>query len=235
MPGLNEGSTANYHKIANETAPFRLPMLDEISSESGIALEIGCGSGMDTVELARRNRYAIGLDLQLDNVRRALEYNRECKLDSDFVCANAEMLPFKDGVLDTVYSYGVLHHTEGTQQAIDEIHRVLKKGGRVCVMLYHQGLPYYLIVVVRGILQGNLLRMNMERLFSRFYDNTPLSKAYSRHDVKHLFRKFKIRTQVNAFRAVRRNEKLRWVWYIYGNKFLERLTGSYIHAIGEKP
>ncbi len=39
---------------------------------------------------------------------------------------------------DVVYSHGVLHHTPDTARPIQEIHRVLRQGGRAVVMLYHR-------------------------------------------------------------------------------------------------
>jgi len=55
-----------------------------------------------------------------------------------FQVADAERLNFADSSFDVVYSHGVLHHTPDTQQAINEVQRVLKPGGRAIVMLYHR-------------------------------------------------------------------------------------------------
>ena len=53
--------------------------------------------------------------------------NRFFKCD----CLN---LPFKPNTFDTVYSYGVFHHTKNPKKAITESVRVLKKGG--CLLFY---------------------------------------------------------------------------------------------------
>src|SRR6185503_16781039 len=60
-------------------------------------------------------------------------------LTGSFQTADAENLSFPDASFDLVYSHGVLHHTPETEKAIQEIHRVLRPGGRAVVMLYHRG------------------------------------------------------------------------------------------------
>src|SRR2546429_675657 len=66
---------------------------------------------------------------------------------------DAENLPFADDVFDIVYSFGVLHHTENTEQAIDEVHRVLKPGGQAAVMLYAKSSYFYIFnqLLVQGL------------------------------------------------------------------------------------
>ncbi len=46
------------------------------------------------------------------------------------VRGDAERLPLADGSFDVVYAFGVLHHTPAIAQAVDEIRRVLRPGGR---------------------------------------------------------------------------------------------------------
>jgi SAM-dependent methyltransferase len=50
---------------------------------------------------------------------------------------NKDRLPFLDGSVDLVFSYQTLEHIDGYLFALQEIHRVLKHGGRFLV-----GLPY---------------------------------------------------------------------------------------------
>jgi len=69
----------------------------------------------------------------IELVRRRLELEG---LQADLQQADAERLPFNDASFDIVYSWGVLHHTPDSDKAIAEARRVLKPGGRLCVMLY---------------------------------------------------------------------------------------------------
>jgi len=111
-------------------------------------LEIGCGLGTDAINFARRGARYTGVDLteaSIDLVRRRFRFEG---LDADLRVADAESLPFADEHFDLVYSHGVLHHTPDTQRAIDEVHRVLKPGGRAMVMLYHKNSYNYRVNIM---------------------------------------------------------------------------------------
>jgi SAM-dependent methyltransferase len=54
--------------------------------------------------------------------------------------ANAEQLPFPDGVFDLVVASGVLHHTPDVLRAIRECRRVMRPGGAAKLTFYHKGL-----------------------------------------------------------------------------------------------
>jgi ubiquinone/menaquinone biosynthesis C-methylase UbiE len=99
-------------------------------------LEIGVGLGSDHIRFARAGARLTGVDLteasiELTRRRLALE-----GLSSNLRRADAESLPFPDNHFDVVYSWGVLHHTPDSDQAIREALRVLRPGGRACLMLY---------------------------------------------------------------------------------------------------
>ncbi|MFD4142155.1 class I SAM-dependent methyltransferase, partial [Streptomyces sp. NPDC058572] len=52
--------------------------------------------------------------------------------------ADAENMPFPAQTLDAVYSFGVLHHTDHPEQAVAEMWRVMRTGGKFMVALYHK-------------------------------------------------------------------------------------------------
>ncbi len=56
-----------------------------------------------------------------------------------FKQATALELPFADGEFDFVCCSGVLHHTRGVERGLREIHRVLKPGGSLYLLLYGAG------------------------------------------------------------------------------------------------
>ena len=58
---------------------------------------------------------------------------------------DAESLGFSDSSFDTVWSWGVIHHSADTPRVLSEIYRVLRKGGQARIMVYHRGLLYYML------------------------------------------------------------------------------------------
>lgn len=160
-------------------------------------LEVGCGTGTDLLQFARAGAIVTGVDL----TPRSLELTRDrfkvYGLNGEFAVADAESLNFPDSTFDLVYSFGVLHHTPGTEEAIEEIHRVLKPSGKAIVMLYNRSSLLYWggIILKRGILGGQLLKQSPSEIMSRCVEYTetdgrPLVKAYTRSQARRLFNRF---------------------------------------------
>ena len=101
-------------------------------------LEVGCGLGTDGAQFANAGADYTGIDLTQAAVDLAKRRFELFDLPGTFRVADAEGLDFPDASFDLVYSHGVLHHTPDTAEAIREIHRVLRPGGRAVVMLYHR-------------------------------------------------------------------------------------------------
>jgi ubiquinone/menaquinone biosynthesis C-methylase UbiE len=165
-------------------------------------LEVGCGMGTDLLEYARTGADVVGLDLTPRHLELAQRRFRLFDLDGLFVNGDAEHLCFRDNSFDFVFSNGVLHHTPDTQQAVDEIHRVLKPGGEALILLYHRrSLHYYLRILLesgskrflRHVVNGKRLSdFSYAQVLSASTDGelNPLTKVYSRRQGRILMRKF---------------------------------------------
>lgn len=118
---------------------WHIPEAADFQSARGKrVLEIGCGLGTDGAQFARAGASYTGVDLTQAAVGLARRRFELFGLEGDFQTADAENLDFADASFDLVYSHGVLHHTPDIERAVEEIHRVLKPGGRAVVMLYHR-------------------------------------------------------------------------------------------------
>jgi ubiquinone/menaquinone biosynthesis C-methylase UbiE len=118
-------------------------------------LEMGVGAGTDFVKFARAGAKATGVDMSaasaaLARTRLALEHLR-----GEIIVSDVERLPFPDNSFDFVYSWGVIHHTPDTQSAAREVVRVLRPGGRFCVMVYHRrSLVCLQAYLLHGLMRG---------------------------------------------------------------------------------
>lgn len=150
-------------------------------------LEIGVGMGADHCEWARHGpRSLAGIDL----TTRAVEYTRTRLalhgFESRLCVGDAERLPFDAASFDLVYSYGVLHHTPDTPQAIREVRRVLRPGGVARVMIYHRrAIVGYMLWARYGLLRGRPGR-RLEAIYAAHLES-PGTKAYSLAEARRLF------------------------------------------------
>ena len=73
----------------------------------------------------------------LDNVKTKLAEERlDSRIPIEFVQADAAKLYFEDDFFDMVVSVMVLHHLEDLPAVLDELVRVMKKGGRLLLVDY---------------------------------------------------------------------------------------------------
>lgn len=100
--------------------------------------------------------------------------------------ADAERLPFADASFDFVYSWEVIHHTPNVRAAAREIVRVVRPGGRVCVMIYHR----HSLVALQCWLLNGLLRGRPFRSFTDVIANhieSPGTQAFTVSEAQQFF------------------------------------------------
>ena len=107
-------------------------MLPHIATGSALlVLDVGSGHGPYHALLCARGCRVVALDLSLGMVREA---RRAAAAGQWYVAAaqgDARHLPFCDGVFDRVMANHMLYHVSDQTQALREMRRVLKPGGRV--------------------------------------------------------------------------------------------------------
>lgn len=109
-------------------------ILHYLPSEGKI-LDAGCGLGRWVVYLKQRGFNICGMDITEEGLKQAKAYNSSLGL---FV-GDALKLPLRESSLDAILSLGVIEHFEdGPQQALLEMHRVLKPKGVLCVAVPYQ-------------------------------------------------------------------------------------------------
>ena len=106
---------------------------EKIPAQASV-LEVGPGAGHFAIELAKRGDYKIaGLDQSETSVETARANGAEAGVLIDFRQGSGSNMPFGDQSFDFVLCRAALKNFANPQGAIEEMHRVLKPGGRALI------------------------------------------------------------------------------------------------------
>jgi SAM-dependent methyltransferase len=116
----------------------RLEMIVHAAGERihGRVLENGCGVGMYVERLADLGSRVTGLEYDFERAKEA--HTRA----SEIVNAAGESLPFPTSFFNLILSHDVIEHVTNDRQAICEMLRTLKTGGRIVLFAPNRGYPF---------------------------------------------------------------------------------------------
>lgn len=124
----------SYHKTL--ILPNVMRLLAPKKGES--VLDLGCGSGVFSEEFARAGARVTGVDLSPEFIFSAQERAREQKLAINYSVGSADRLGMiAPGSIDTVVIVLALQNMERMKAVFIECARILKKGGRLAIVLNH--------------------------------------------------------------------------------------------------
>ncbi|KAL8821728.1 MAG: hypothetical protein Q9223_000302 [Gallowayella weberi] len=131
--------THSWRTVSNSAAY----LLSSLKPDSNI-LDVGCGPGSITVDLASKvpQGKVIGLDTTTDPFEEGRKLAAARGLDNvSFEVGDARQLPFPDKAFDIVHAHQVLQYLNKNDriEAVREMRRVAKSGGLVCIREADQG------------------------------------------------------------------------------------------------
>jgi ubiquinone/menaquinone biosynthesis C-methylase UbiE len=128
-------------------------------AEGARTLEIGCGAGHLTVELARRGLRVNAVDSSPGMVELTSKHARDAQLNGhvEVGVADVHALPFESEHFDLVVAVGVIPWLHSPAIAIEEMARVLRTGGEL-ILTADNGARLSSLTDPRGILALTPLR-----------------------------------------------------------------------------
>jgi ubiquinone/menaquinone biosynthesis C-methylase UbiE len=121
----------DYFRYMQKRLIALLPLKEELCF-----LDIGCGTGWAVRQVAvtlRQRGEFYGIYISPNMIEKAKEPSHEY-LSAHFQEAIAEQMPFQDNLFDLIICTNSFHHYLHLAQALSEIFRVLRPGGRIYIM-----------------------------------------------------------------------------------------------------
>ena len=125
--------------------PWILNYLKSNQVEGSRILDVGCGGGFLSNELARHGHEVIGVDVSLESLRVAQRHDETGKVRYEI--ADAYHLPYPDEVFDVITAMDFLEHVDKPQAVIAEFSRVLRPGGFFFFHTFNRNPISHLVVI----------------------------------------------------------------------------------------
>ena len=149
--------------------------LDDLKEVEGKVLDAGCGGGgfAKAVKYYRDDLDVYGADINTG----AIAHAKRNSMGVKFEVGDLYSLPYKDSFFDAVIVEDVLEHLEHPPKALDEINRVLKRGGVFSAFVPLEGSVFSLHFCLEKLgwrskekLAGHIQKFNKSKLKSKFKD-----------------------------------------------------------------
>jgi 2-polyprenyl-3-methyl-5-hydroxy-6-metoxy-1,4-benzoquinol methylase len=113
-------------------------------------LEICCGIGLDTLELAKYGANITFMSPSPKLIELTEKYFTYHGLDANLDIGNAEELPYPANILDVVIARGILMYMPNPRRVLDEIYRVLKPEGEIYAHMHNKYSWYVFLAKLSG-------------------------------------------------------------------------------------
>jgi 2-polyprenyl-3-methyl-5-hydroxy-6-metoxy-1,4-benzoquinol methylase len=152
MKNKHEESMKTFHKVLLRSliffriyphifftfSPFKIYEFAELQrglkfSKDETFLDIGCGSGLQTMLIGKRCKKVIGIDIDTKEITAAKRTSHYMKgrINTEFRCEKLENANFENDFFDRIFSFCVIEHISNYIEVLKEAHRILKKNGQM--------------------------------------------------------------------------------------------------------
>jgi 2-polyprenyl-6-hydroxyphenyl methylase/3-demethylubiquinone-9 3-methyltransferase len=140
-------------------------ILSRFGEEKVSLLDVGCGAGFLTNDLAEKGYRVTGVDNSPESLRVARAHDKSRM--AEYIEADALHLPFPDKSFDVVTCMDFLEHVNAPKSYIAEIGRVLKPGGMFFFHTFNRNVVswFFVIKCVEWLVKNTPKNMHVIELF----------------------------------------------------------------------
>ena len=139
-----------------------------------LVLDAGCGYGRHVKVIHDFGAEVVGIDLSVAVIN-ARRITKELG-GAHIVQTDLFKPPFRKGIFDLVYSWGVLHHTPDPRKAFEGLVDFVKEGGDISVKIYRKRPAP--AAIAEGIIRKFTLRMPLRLLYNLSYLAVPVNTFF---------------------------------------------------------
>jgi len=144
---FNKGESFVKDQATNLWRGIEVSLLKQTWSKffKGKILDLGCGEG----EIARqvflnKGESFVKVEWGLDNDKEMVRKAKKSGVYKQVIWGDALKIELKDGIADLVFSNSVLEHIKDIEKVLQEVKRVLRRGGRLIATMPSDKLGEYL-------------------------------------------------------------------------------------------
>ncbi len=183
-----EGTIAKWYAKNTGRASEQMRLLERIKPSlpaSGSVLEIAPGPGFLSIEFARLGRYNVtALEISKTFIQIAQDNARKASVDVDFRHGNASDMPFEDKTFDFIICVAAFKNFSQPVEAIREMHRVLKPGGKACIIDLRRDISFE---GINNHIKNELHLTGFNAFFTKWvFKTTLLKNAYTKAEMQKL-------------------------------------------------
>lgn len=147
----------------------------------GLVLDVGCGTGNYTMELARQGRKVVGIDSSFEMIAFAKRKAEGENLPVNFVVGSGEAIPFKSNIFQGAIAVTALCFTANPEKIIAETERILNPDGTIAVGELNKLSYWAFLRRLKGWLKKSAYRK------ARFYSIKTLQRMLQNMGFKNLY------------------------------------------------
>jgi ubiquinone/menaquinone biosynthesis C-methylase UbiE len=154
-------------------------------SKGGDVLEVAPGPGYLALELAKSNIYRVtGLEISKTFIEIAQDNAKKANVDVQFRQGNASEMPFEDKTFDFIICVAAFKNFSQPVEAIREMYRVLKPGGKACIVDLRRDVP---LEQIDKHIKDDLHMRGFNTYFTKMvFRSFLLKNAYSKAEIEGL-------------------------------------------------